>query len=155
MGAAIIWSYFELYAGARVARAAFVDQAPLQNTAIDWKAGSTGCYDTASLTRLQCRVLADFTGFARDKAVFCAGPGIGREALKVLEAETLRASPGALAALMADHTALDWRPILPTIKVPCLNIIGRRSAVFPWWGVEEVTRLLPDCKSCFFEGNHW
>ena len=47
----------------------------------------------------ELRVLADFPGFARDNAVFCAGPGIGKDALKVLEAETLRASPGALAAL--------------------------------------------------------
>ncbi|KAG7668461.1 hypothetical protein Ndes2526B_g03909 [Nannochloris sp. 'desiccata'] len=156
MGAAIIWSYFELFAGDRISQAVFVDQAPLQNIAIDWKAGSTGCYDTASLTRLQCRLLTDFKGFAKDNALFCAGPGIAPDAMKVLENETLRANPVALAALMADHTALDWRPVLQQIKIPCINIIGRRSAVFPWWGVEEVGRLVPGCKNFFFEEeNHW
>jgi pimeloyl-ACP methyl ester carboxylesterase len=156
MGAAIIWSYFELFAGERISQAVFVDQAPLQNIAIDWKAGSTGCYDIASLTRLQCRLLTDFKGFARDNALFCAGPGIAPDAMKVLENETLRANPVALAALMADHTALDWRPVLQHIKVPCINIIGRMSAVFPWWGVEEVGKLIPHCKNYFFEQeNHW
>ena len=33
-----------------------MDQAPLQNVAPDWKWGSTGCYDIASLTRLQCKL---------------------------------------------------------------------------------------------------
>lgn len=42
------------------------------------------------------------------------------------------ADPAALAQLMADHTSLDWRPLLPRITIPCLNLVGRQSAVFPW-----------------------
>ena len=159
MGAAILWCFYELFGchtSSAITQMVFVDQAPLQNIAIDWKAGSTGCYDVASLTRLQCRVLADFKGFAHDNAVFCSGPGITREMVRVLESETLRASPVALAAVMADHTALDWRPVLPRIAIPCINIIGRKSAVFPWWGVEEVGRLVPQCRNFIFEEcNHW
>lgn len=157
MGASIIWSYFELFGeDGRISKAVFVDQAPLQNIAIDWKSGSTGCYDIASLTRLQCRLLEDFKGFARDNALFCSSPAVSPETITVLERETLRASPTALAALMADHTALDWRPVLPRIRIPCLNIIGRRSAVFPFWGCEEVSRLIPNCRTLYFENeNHW
>jgi len=157
MGASIIWSYFELFGeDGRISKAVFVDQAPLQNIAIDWKSGSTGCYDIASLTRLQCRLMEDFKGFARDNALFCSSPAVSPETITVLEHETLRASPNALAALMADHTALDWRPVLPRIGIPCLNIIGRRSAVFPFWGCEEVSRLIPNCRTLYFENeNHW
>ena len=157
MGAAIIWSYFELFGeDGRISKAVFVDQAPLQNIAVDWKSGSTGCYDVASLTRLQCRLMEDFEGFARDNSLFCSSPAVPPEIVKALEQETLRASPAALAALMADHTALDWRPVLPRISIPCLNIIGRKSAVFPFWGCEEVSRLLPNCRTLYFENeNHW
>lgn len=53
-----------------------------------------------------------------------------------LSLHTLHATPctdpAALAALMADHTVLDWRPLLPRITLPCLNLVGRQSAVFPW-----------------------
>ena len=157
MGASIIWSYFELFGNdGRIGKAVFVDQAPLQNTAPDWKGGSTGCYDIASLTRLQCRLMEDFKGFAKDNAVFCSSPAIPDDCLRVLEAETLRASNVALAAIMADHTALDWRPVLPRISIPTLNIIGKQSRVFPYWGCEEVSRLLPDCKTIYFDHcNHW
>lgn len=157
MGASILWSYFELFGDQdRISQAVFVDQAPLQNIAIDWKGGSTGCYDIASLTRLQCRLLTDFEGFAKDNARFCASPAISNEVLTVLAHETLRSDPSALAMLMADHTSLDWRPVLPRISIPCINIVARRSAVFPWWGVEEVGRLMPNCLNVYFEEeNHW
>lgn len=156
MGASVVWSYFELYGHDRIAQAVFVDQAPLQNIAADWKSGSTGCYDIASLTRLQCRLIADFPGFAKDNSDFCLSAPIADEVKKVLEMETMRANPHALAALMADHTALDWRPLLPRINIPCLNIVGRHSQVFPWWGCEATGNLIPNCRTVFFENcNHW
>lgn len=40
-----------------------MDQAPLQNVAPDWKCGSTGCYDIASLTRLQCQLASGAGGW--------------------------------------------------------------------------------------------
>jgi hypothetical protein len=30
----------------------------------------------------------------------------------------------ALGIIMADHTAIDWRPLLPRISMPCLNLGG-------------------------------
>lgn len=42
---------------------------------------------------------------------------------------------------------LDWRPILPTIDIPCLNLVGRLSGVFPWEGCAVVGQLIPDCKT--------
>jgi hypothetical protein len=35
-----------------------------------------------------------------------------------------RCKPEALGAIMADHTQLDWRPVLPLLKLPCLNLVG-------------------------------
>jgi non-heme chloroperoxidase len=163
MGASVIWSYFELFGAndGRIGRCVFVDQAPLQNIAEDWRLGSTGCYDLASLTRLTCSLRMDFRGFAKANADFClcdAG-SIDPEFLELLEQETLKADPEALAKLMADHTQLDWRPVLPTISVPCLNLVGRMTAVFPWEGVATVSELLtgsPEVRTEFFEQeNHW
>jgi hypothetical protein len=38
---------------------------------------------------------------------------------------------------------LDWRPVLPRIGLPLLNLVGRRSRVFPWQGCEAVGKLAP------------
>lgn len=57
---------------------------------------------------------------------------------------------------MGDHTQLDWRTLLPRIKLPCLNCVGGDSGVFPVEGCLEVGRLIPDCCSVVFDrANHW
>ena len=45
MGAAILWSYLELFGKHRVGKLVCVDQAPLQYTGPDWVWGQNGCYD--------------------------------------------------------------------------------------------------------------
>jgi non-heme chloroperoxidase len=57
---------------------------------------------------------------------------------------------------MGDHTQLDWRPVLPRITFPCLNVVGKKSRVFPWKGSEVVGTLIPNCHTVYFEeANHW
>ena len=40
---------------------------------------------------------------------------------------------------------LDWRPLLPHIRVPCLNLVGELSGVFPEAGCRAVGDLIPNC----------
>ena len=71
-------------------------------------------------------------------------------------AETLKCDPDHLARLMADHAQLDWRPVLPRITKPCLNLYGTESGCFPVEGTIAVGELIPDCTNEAFEGcNHW
>lgn len=57
---------------------------------------------------------------------------------------------------MADHTQLDWRPVLPLVKVPCLNAVGGTSGVFPVEVCLAIQQLAPDCRSVVFKrANHW
>eukprot|EP01024_Parvocaulis_polyphysoides_P025259 TRINITY_DN23067_c1_g1_i5.p1 TRINITY_DN23067_c1_g1~~TRINITY_DN23067_c1_g1_i5.p1 ORF type:complete len:298 (+),score=38.22 TRINITY_DN23067_c1_g1_i5:40-894(+) len=156
MGASVIWCYFELFAGERIGKAVFVDQAPLQNIADDWKLGSKGCYDAASLAKLQFSLEKDFEDFAKGTSDACLTQEIRPEVLAALEKETLKCNPKQLGKLMADHTQLDWRPVLPLINVPCLNCVGRKSDIFPWEGVAVVGDMIPNCCTVFFEDcNHW
>lgn len=57
---------------------------------------------------------------------------------------------------MADHTQLDWRPLLPRLALPCLNLVGASSGVFPPDGCLTVGQLAPQCCSVVFKrANHW
>ena len=40
---------------------------------------------------------------------------------------------------------LDWRPLLPHIQLPCLNLIGQLSGVFPEAGCRAVSNRIPNC----------
>ena len=156
MGCAIIWSYLELFGDAKVKAAVFVDQAPLQNRAEDWNLGSKGCYDVASLTRLQALLKNDIMAFTKGNCKGCLSNPIDPSYERLLMAETMKASPEGLSTLMADHTALDWRPLLPRIRIPCLVLAGAKSQIFPVEGVKEVGRLIPGSTVVVFEyEDHW
>ena len=47
---------------------------------------------------------------------------------------------GALLGLQ-----IDWRPLLPRIRIPCLNLIGCKNGVFPPDGTRVVSQLVPNC----------
>ena len=156
MGCAIIWSYLSLFGEGRVKCGVFVDQAPLQNRAPDWELGSRGCYDIASLTRLQELLKYDYVGFAKGNARSCLSTEIDPAHERLLIAETLKAHPEGLGQIMADHTAIDWRPYLRRVRVPCLVLAGGRSQIFPLEGVVECGRLIANATTVVFEReDHW
>ena len=77
----------------------------------------------------------------------CLSSPLRPEVATALQAETLRADPEALGRLMADHTQLDWRPLLPQIQIPCLNLVGMHGGCFNPAGVEYVGQQIPQCET--------
>lgn len=156
MGAAVLWCYAELFGGGRVRSMVFVDQAPLQNRAPGWTLGSLGCYDDATLAGLQTAVRGDAAAFASGNAAACLATGVDADTAALLAAETALADRDALAALMADHTRLDWRPQVKALPVPCLVVCGGASAIFPPAGCRWVAEHAPRAQVRVFEGcGHW
>ena len=182
LGCAIIWAFVELYTDSMLGKMVFVDQAPSQWTFPDWPYGSKGIYDPASLANIQAAV-KDMPAFAKVRDAFClTRPGertpaelphlpvfpacqgnaecclthtLPDELMATLTEETLKCNPDHLGRLMADHAQLDWRPVLPRITKPCLNLYGTTSGCFPVEGTAAVGELIPDCKNVPFEGcNH-
>mmetsp|Transcript_30154 Transcript_30154/g.56824 ORF Transcript_30154/g.56824 Transcript_30154/m.56824 type:complete len:276 (-) Transcript_30154:372-1199(-) len=157
LGCAVLWSYLELFGQQdRLARCVFVDQAPLQyKFEGDWEHGSNGCYNAECLAGLRARLLTDLAGCAKDTVKGCMQRPTP-EQVDFFSAETLKADGAFLGALMADHTQLDWRPLLPKINLPCLVMVGRKSQCFPWQGVQYVADNIPGAQAIVFEeGDHW
>ncbi|KAL1523329.1 hypothetical protein AB1Y20_018275 [Prymnesium parvum] len=155
LGCAVIWAYVELYGDAHLKNLVFVDQAPSQWKMADWSYCSKGIYDAQSLANIQAAVM-DMDAFADGNAACCLSRAIPAELSTILKSETLKCEPLHLAKLMADHAQLDWRPLLPRISIPCLNLYGSESGCFPVEGCQAVGELIPNCKNVLFEGcNHW
>lgn len=158
MGVAVLLSYTELFGAdcGRVGRLVFVDQAPLQNRAPGWELGSKGCYDDASLEGLRGALRAGMKAFAAGNVEACASLPLPEALLAALEEDTCKCDPEHLGELMADHTRLDWRPLLPRVRAPVLNLCGGRSGIFPVEGVAAVGRGVSDGVNVTFgEANHW
>uniref|UniRef100_A0A7S1GW33 AB hydrolase-1 domain-containing protein n=2 Tax=Hemiselmis andersenii TaxID=464988 RepID=A0A7S1GW33_HEMAN len=157
MGAAVIWAFVELFGTKLLRGCVFVDQAPLQNKVAGWELGSKGCYDADTLANLQKQLVeGGLEKFADGNVEFCSNKELPTELCDVLRAETCKCDPVQLGALMADHTQLDHRATLPRINVPCLNVYGGKSKVFPKEGCESIALKVVNCQNVEYEDcNHW
>lgn len=154
MGASIIWSYIDLFGNEHLAGHVSVDQSPKQYYDETWRWGQPGCYDAEALAILTVRLEYDPKGAARGLVPAC----FGKESPTAEEVEFFGSEidkcPGKVRAdIMADHTHLDWRDLLPTIKLPVLVCVGRQSKVFPWEGSAYVGENIPGAKTVFFENS--
>ncbi|MGC8633411.1 MAG: alpha/beta fold hydrolase [Candidatus Limnocylindrales bacterium] len=153
MGAAICWSYLELFGAEHVAAHVSVDQSPKQYYDEHWRFGQPGCYDAESLAVLTTRLDYDPGSVARDLVAGCFGRTLvpSPEEVETLAGEIDKCPPRVRAAIMADHTHLDWRDLLPRIGVPTLVCVGRQSRIFPWQGSAYVGEHVPGAETVFFE----
>lgn len=176
IGAAVLWTYVELFGDGDLAGMVFVDQAPLQDRSAfdDWDESKahTGCFDEKSLLGAQAAWTKDAENAFRALVADCLGyrhkplPGDGvSEEQKTSDEEfftsqSRRCDTRWLARLMADHTRYDHREALEQIKVPVLVMAGQRSSCFPLDGMKETVRRVSKgqrrpAQWSEFESGHW
>lgn len=169
IGAAVLWTYVELFGDADFAGLAFADQAPLQDRS-DFGGDSDsdgagaawgpdrchrGCYDEATLRaaqrawietpdRAHAGLVAECLGyrFAPEPAADAVAPGTEQATRdEAFFAGISRLCDGTwLARLLADHTRYDHREAIEAITRPTLVLAGRRTGCFPLEGMRETVR---------------
>ncbi len=117
MGAAIIWSYLDLFPNEHLAGIVTVDQSPRQYNNEEWRWGTPGCDDAEALARLTIRLGYDPAAEARKLVPQCFGDTYQPTAAEMesLASEIDKCPAAVRAAIMSDHTNLDWRDLLPRI----------------------------------------
>lgn len=179
LGAAVLWSYTELFTSARFCGMVFVDQAPLQDYLPDgswnYKQGNYGCHDAASLAMAQATLTLQPDTFYRGLVEGCLA--YRHAPTKEEEAsynEEMQAADEAFfvaisqkgdskwfAKLLANHTSLDHRDaIAHAVRCPCVVMGARRSGSFPLLGLRETERLVNSKRSgtakwIVAESGHW
>jgi non-heme chloroperoxidase len=151
MGAAVVFSYIDLFGDERLRGIVVVDQSPRQYYSPDWKLGQAACYDAEALAALCTRLEHDVEGVASGTVHGCLTKAPSAEELSFFTREILRCPAPVQAAIMTDHTNLDWRDLVPRISVPAMVLVGRKSRIFPWEGSAWVGEHIPGAQTVFFE----
>jgi pimeloyl-ACP methyl ester carboxylesterase len=153
MGASVIWSYIDLFGNDHLAKIIIVDQSPRQYYSSDWKWGSGGCYDAEALAILCTRLEYDAKSVSEATITSCLAKEPTSEELNFFTSEMVKCPGWVQAAIMTDHTNLDWRDLLPEIRIPALVLVGRKSRIFPWQGSAFVGERIPGARTVFFENS--
>lgn len=176
IGAAVLWTYIELFGCDDFAGLVFVDQAPLQDRSSfdgwDHSLAHTGCYNEATMLEAQRSWIEDSDAAHLDLVKGCLGYRHAPEAVDGVSAEqaakdeiffkeiSALCDQTWLARLLADHTRYDHREAIEMITVPTLVMAGRRSGCFPLEGMLETVRRVEKttpglARSSVFESGHW
>ncbi|KAM7203263.1 non-heme chloroperoxidase [Rhypophila sp. PSN 637] len=176
IGAAILWTYVELFTCADFAGLIFVDQTPLQdaveifgqNHPDSWDATKhhKGCFNEATLQAAQ----KAWIPYSPDRWNTCLA--LVNECLGYRQNNPLKEVPAEdkdedfwlfcriadqcdgqwLARLMADHTRYDHREAIERIDVPVLVMAGGLSGCFPLDGMLETARRIQASERKEMEG---
>ncbi|KAK2042842.1 alpha/beta-hydrolase [Colletotrichum somersetense] len=176
IGAAVLWTYVELFGCADFAGFVFVDQAPLQDRSPfdgwDESRAHTGCYDEGTMLAAQRSWMGDTAAAHVGLVDGCLGYRAKPDPAENIPDEKRRedeafftgisalCDPAWLARLLADHTRYDHREAIEDITVPTLVMAGRRSGCFPLEGMLETVRRVEKARpglarASVFESGHW
>ncbi|RMZ68689.1 non-heme chloroperoxidase [Pyrenophora seminiperda CCB06] len=164
LGAAIIWSFSELFTTRWFSHVVFVDQAPLQNYLDDWgpEFGNRGCNSPEVLQQVQKTLVEEPKVAHLGTINACLGyrshpmPGSPTEESESWRTdetfflnEALKGDGWWFGKLMADHTAKDWRVSIAEnfgpksgSKTKVLVVASSRSGCFPAPGPLKVVDLV-------------
>lgn len=133
LGAAVIWSFVELFTCKRLGAAIFVDQSPFQLQSSDgsWKLGSKTLPDYASLVHLETLLKIQPEVIFRQNVFDCLFREPSKNEVEYFVSISKEADADFLGKLMQDHAHNDWRSTLSQLQCPCLVIYGSQSKIFP------------------------
>ncbi|KAJ4292533.1 hypothetical protein N0V90_009196 [Kalmusia sp. IMI 367209] len=156
IGAAILWTYVELFGDTDFEGMVFVDQAPLQDRSVfdawDESKAHRGCFDERSMLVAQKAWIDEpenaFKGLVADCLGYRYNPlptdDLSEERKsrdeEFFTSQSRRCDTTWLARLLADHTRYDHREACELIKVPVLVMAGKRTGCFPLEGMKETIR---------------
>ena len=181
IGAAVLWTYVELFSDTDFAGMVFVDQAPLQDRSSieDWDESKAhrGCFDERSMLIAQELWINDpetaFRGLVADCLGYRYQPlaedSVSQERKTSDEeffmSQSRQCDTKWLARLLGDHTRYDHREACEQIRTPVLVMAGKRTGCFPLEGIKETVRIVahvqgdmasrPRPRFSIFEGGHW
>lgn len=147
MGAAVLWSYLEMFGSDHISKLVCVDQSPKEDLVPqDWDRQS--CFDVEAFTTLSKDIeYAEEEVFSRMAGRY--------DSITLGESgfvdEMVDCSKTAKIELMRDILNLDWRSFLPEIKIPTLVFVGEESQATPPEESAYVGEQIPHAETVFFE----
>ena len=156
MGCSVSWSYLELFGAERLSRLILVDEAAAVTGNPSWPQEEREALDCLfpgpiNLAEQYHKVLTATD--AEATADLLAGmftAEVAREDLLWIAAENIKLPPIHAANLVYHHAIIDWRDVIPTIRLPTL-VVGGRASIFPAHMQEWIAEQIPGAECVIFD----
>jgi non-heme chloroperoxidase len=155
MGCSVIWSYLELFGARRLSRLILVDEAAAVTGNPSWPQAereALACLFPGPLDLAQQYHQVLTATDAESTADLLAGmftEGVAREDLLWVAAENLKLPRRHAANLVYHHAIIDWRDVIPAIRLPTL-VVGGHASMFPAHTQEWIAEQIPGAECVIF-----
>ena len=155
MGAAVIWSYIELFGDAELSKLILFDQSPMLTSNPNWteqELSESGAIFDAQRLYNTIVILREGSGeeFLRQVFDLWVSKKATSEVKESLLRNALKVPFDYARTLMYDHWLHAWRETIPRIRLPTLVVSGRASPI-PWKSQEWIHRKIIGSQLVTFE----
>jgi len=148
LGANVLFSHWELFAGERLRGLVHCDQSPYCLNRAGWEWGFGTEEEALGLLR---GARADPPATASMLIDMCFTGPVPEDEKRWMVAELAKTPTEAAVTLEFDHIWSDWRDVVPTVQLPTLVVTGRQSKIFPWQSGDWMAQRLPNGTHAIFE----
>lgn len=141
MGAFVIWDYFRQFDGEKVKGLVITDESASDFQWPDWPLGGI---DFPSLCHMMAATQTDRAAFAHELIALISRGTPSEEDDRWMFDEISRPPESVASAILFDQTVQDYRPVLPTVKVPTLLCCGREDKLVSVAAMEHVQQSQPN-----------
>ena len=164
MGCSVSWCYLDLFGAERLSRLILIDEAAVVTGNPSWPEAEREALDCLFAGPLdlaaQYHKVLNATD-AEATADLLAGmftAGVEREDLLWIAAENLKLPRIHAATLVYHHANIDWRDVIPAIRLPTL-VVGGHASIFPAHTQEWIAEQIPGADCVIFDagegGSHF
>jgi non-heme chloroperoxidase len=158
MGCSVIWSYWDMFGGDRVAKIVLIDQAPTVTVQTGWaedqKALAGTLFDPNTLYETAAAIGGP-QGAKASEAFVRGGfftPAFPAAELEWVIKENLKMPRRYAADLMLNHCTQDWRDVIPRIDKPTL-VFGAKKSFFNPKSQQWIASQIRGARAEIFEEN--
>ncbi len=136
MGCSVLWSYWDLFGPERLERLVLVDEPPFLTSNPVWsqeELEAAGPIFTPESAVETCNNLAGPEREATSRAIIgmMVTDAIDPDVKEWIIGRNLRMPDAHAAALLYNHSAQDWRDVIPRVTLPTM-VVGGRASLVPW-----------------------
>lgn len=155
MGCSVIWGYWDLFGGERLAKLILVDEPPFLTSNPAWSAeeldAAGAIFTSDSVIGTQNALAgpdgdATTVGFVGGMVTAACPPDLKEWIIQ----RNFRLPRAHAATLLYNHCHQDWRDVIPRITIPTL-VIGGRVSLVPWKSVAWQAAQIPGARLEIFE----
>ena len=164
MGCSVSWCYLDLFGAERLSRLILVDEAAAVTGNPSWPQAEREALDCLFPSPLDLaaqyhKVLsATNVEATADLLAGMFTAGVAREDLLWIAAENLKLPRVHAANLVYHHAIIDWRDVIPAIRLPTL-VVGGHASIFPAHTQEWIAEQIPGAECVIFDagegGSHF